>query len=776
VSDAPASAPAASSGFPLPALAEGDRRQVLALLEREPTPTEIRVIDVAWSEHCSYRSSRHLLATLPTHAPHVVIGPGEDAGVVSLGAEVSVGGVPLYAVIAHESHNHPSQLLPVEGAATGVGGIVRDVYCMGADVIGVLNALRFGALRGPGSEETRGLVHGVVRGIGLYGNALGVPTLGGDIDFDRSFAANCLVNVVAVGVVPADCVIHSRIPPEAREEPYVLVLVGKATDATGLGGASFASAVLDGTFESASAVQVPDPFVKRVLTEAMKVALADCRANNVTIGAKDLGAGGLATAASELAAKGGFGCDVDLTRVPLAMRDLSPDVIACAETQERYIFAVPARGAAGFCATFNETFELGRMSPGAAATVIGAPRPDGRVVFRWRGEVVCDLAADALTAAPPTPPVRARRPAPEIAEPGARTLVVPDWDGAILGVLAHPSVASRRKLYERLDGDVQGRTVLRRGTGDAGVVRVHPELPAGIALSVDGASRVGRLDAYAGAVLAVAEAMRNVACVGAIPWTLTDCLNFGSPMDMFVAEDLARAVEGLADAARALFLYESDGLPVPFVSGNVSLYNQSADGRAVAPSPIVACLGLVANVAGVAGSSLARDNGALIHLGSPVPALGASAYADVAQIVRGDPPLLDLDAERRLQHCVITLIRAHLVSAAHDVSAGGLAACVAEMLMPANAGCSLDLGPLVAQHGEAVALFAEAGGVVVESADEDVARVLETADRAGVPALVLGHATTEARVVLCTGERVRATFPLDALRAAYEGGLDAFGL
>ncbi len=769
-------APDPTIPFPLPSLAPEDAARLREILGRDPSATEIRVIDVAWSEHCSYRSSRHLLKTLPTEAPHVVLGPGEDAGIVSLGTGGEVGGERLCAVLAHESHNHPSQLLPVEGAATGIGGIVRDVYCMGADTIGVLDALRFGDPRGAAAADTRAIVRGVGRGIALYGDALGVPNLGGDVAFDGAYDTNCLVNVVALGVVRENQIVRSRVPAAAAMHEYVLVLVGKATDATGLGGASFASAVLDGTFESAGAVQVPDPFLKRVLTEAMKVAFGELWFAEVEFGCKDLGAGGLATAAAELAAKGGFGCTLDLDTVPRALPDLPPDVVACAETQERYILALPAESAERFCEVFNRDFELARLSPNAGAYIVGTPRTDGRVVFVSDGVPVCDIPVDALAEAPATPHTRAPRPAPAAPATPARALRVADWGATWRALLAHPSVMSKRQVYEAFDGDVQGRTAMRRGAADAGVVLADPGARIGLAMSVDCPTGVCALDAYAGGVLAVAEAMRNVACVGAIPWALTDCLNFGSPRDPHVADDLACAVAGLGDAARGLGLYGAPEHPVPFVSGNVSLYNQSHDGVAIPPTPMVACLGLVPDVTHTVGAAADACGGGLVYLGAPGDALGGSTFDALAGATRTDVPHLDFAAERRLIHGLVDLIRTGHVAAAHDVSAGGLLACVAEMLMPLQAGCDLDVGDLVDRHGEAVALCAETGGIVVQARVGEDEALLRGAAQLGVPATPLGRVTVDGSVVLRAGAEVRCTLDIATLSAAWDGGWEEAGL
>jgi len=378
-------------------LAPGEVRRMLELLKRDPTRVEATIFDTMWSEHCSYKSSRWALkAFLPTESPDVILGPGEDAGVVRLGTHA---GVSYALVIAHESHNHPSQVVPVEGAATGIGGIVRDVNCMGAEVIGVLDALRFGDPEGPRASGVREIVRGVVDGIWQYGNPLGVPNLGGDVFFSDRYDENCLVNVVALGLVREDRVVRSRVPEAASREPYVLVLVGKPTDETGFGGASFASAILEQDApEQRGHVQVPDPFLKRVLFEANRAALEWLFQQGAPFGFKDLGAGGIACASSELAAAGGFGMDVDLDLVPTPRGEYPPEVIACSETQERFALVVPERLAPKLLSIYNEDYALPGVYDGARAAVIGRVRKDPSYRILRHGQAVCDTHVEVITA------------------------------------------------------------------------------------------------------------------------------------------------------------------------------------------------------------------------------------------------------------------------------------------------------------------------------------------------------------------------------------------
>jgi phosphoribosylformylglycinamidine synthase len=418
---------------------------LLELLGRPPRWAEAVLFGILWSEHCSYKSTRHLLSRLPTRAPQVLIGPGEDAGVVALPAPCE----DLALVLAHESHNHPSQLLPVEGAATGVGGIVRDVGCMGAEVVGVLDALRFGhPVRG--GVPVRDIVRGVVKGIADYGNPLGVPNLGGDVWFDDAFDDNCLVNVMAVGIAPRAGILHSRVPEGPG--PWVFVLVGKPTDESGFGGAAFASDEL-GAGDQRGAVQLPDPFLKRVLHVANAELFRRVRERGIPAGFKDLGAGGVACATSELAAAGGRGALIHLEALHRVARPLRPEVLLCAETQERFCWVLPESFAAEACDLYNREFELGRVYAGAAARVIGHATPEPQYRVLWEDEVVVDCRVDAITAGR-----RVQRPARRRAQaaPLKSHRPHPDLRGAVLTLLGSWNGCSREYLFRHYDSGVQG--------------------------------------------------------------------------------------------------------------------------------------------------------------------------------------------------------------------------------------------------------------------------------------------------------------------------------
>jgi phosphoribosylformylglycinamidine synthase len=729
---------------------------LVELLGRPPLWAEVVLFAILWSEHCSYKSTRHLLRRLPTAAPQVILGPGEDAGVVALPAPCD----DLALVLAHESHNHPSQVLPVEGAATGVGGIVRDVVCMGAEVVGVLDALRFGDPRA-GGVAVRDIVRGVVRGIADYANALGVPNLGGDVYFDAGFDGNCLVNVMALGLAPRDGILRSRVPEGPG--PWAFVLVGKPTDGSGFGGASFASGELGG--DQRGAVQLPDPFLKRVLNVANAELFRRVRERGIAAGFKDLGAGGVACATSELAAAGGCGVTIrldDLHRVP---RPLPPEVLLCAETQERYCWVLPEGFAAEACDLYEREFALGSVCPGAGARVIGRADASGRYRVTWGDELVVDCPVEAITAGR-----RVQRPARRRAPPAPARPQPAESDvySALLKLLGSWNGCSREYLFRHYDGEVQGRAWLRPGEADATVIRVHPERAMGVALAVGGNPYWCGSDPELGARHAVAEAARNVACTGARPWALTDCLNFGHPQEPQVMGDLAATLEGLAVAAEALGGLAARGEPLPFVSGNVSLHNQTGR-HAVPASPIVWCAGVVHDVTTSLGIALQAQGDFLVLVGETRDELTGSAYArEVLNEPDGAPPSLDLAREARLQELAVLAAEGRWARAAHDVSDGGLAVALAEMMMagPAERGLGVEVDLAVLEASAPAALFSERPAIVLEVAPERAARVFQAARERSLLAWPIGTVAGSplVRARLPGGETVQWT--AEELRAA----------
>jgi phosphoribosylformylglycinamidine synthase len=742
-----------------------EARSLAKLLGRDPTILEAHLFDAMWSEHCSYKSSRPTLKEfLPTEGRFVILGPSEDAGVVEIGTHE---GVTWAAVIGHESHNHPSQIVPYEGAATGIGGIVRDVYCMGADVFGVLDSLRFGDLEGENAERCREILHGVVDGIAGYANPLGVPNLGGETVFHPGYDDNCLVNVIAVGVMPKDALVHSAVPEHGGEEIYDFVLVGKGTDASGFGGAAMASRILDEGEDPRSAVQVPDPFLKRVLRNATLEALARAKSRGVKIGLKDLGAGGIACVASEMAHAGGAGVEIDLEAVHLQVDSLPPEVIACAETQERFGWAVPRSFTKELLAIYNEDYELPRVSRGARASVIGRFSPESPIVrFRFRGEVMGEARAADITAG-----VVAKRVA--AAAPLSRRVEEVEFDGDLhdlgLRVLASPNIASKRELFSHYDQEVRGAAFFRPGEADAGVALPVAGAKFGVALACDGNPRYGAIDAYWGGANAVVEAVRNVVATGARPRALTDCLNFGNPEKPEVFRDFREAVRGMADAARGLGTLELEGdEPLPFVSGNVSLYNESSSGRAVPPSPIVCCLGVVVDASRAVGSRLRAAGDLLFLVGERKVELGGSEVARLlGQEERGTVPEPSFALERRVGKALLRLAEAGRIAACHDVSSGGLLTCLAEMMLGSwgrvDLGLDIDIAPL-AGRCDFEKLFSESGAYLIEIASDapighpspaktpgEERAADEFADLTAVPCVELGRVVKEKRLLI-TGE------------------------
>jgi phosphoribosylformylglycinamidine synthase II len=758
-------------------LSDDELRRIAEHLGRVPSATEVFAFDAQWSEHCSYKSSREHLKKLPTQGPTVLLGVGEDAGIVRLG---EYEGETYGIVVAHESHNHPSQVVPFEGAATGIGGIVRDVLCMGAEVIGVADPLRFGRLE---NEHCRYVAQSVVDGIAAYGNAIGVPNVGGDVFVDESFDDNVLVNVVALGVVKEKDIIHSRAPRGSAG--WDIVLVGKATDRSGFGGASFSSVTLDeeDAEQNKGAVQVPDSFLKNVVMRASYAVFAELRARGLEVGFKDLGAGGLAGCSAELCAAGGMGAEVDLDLVVTGQPDLPPEVIAIGETQERLCWIVPPSFTPALLALYNDVYTLPRVARGACAAVIGKVTDSGRYVARHRGETVMDVDLDFLTGGvrysrPYVLP--AVKPEPVAARERAIEAGVRKHPGTLFErlrkVLAHRDVCSRASIYRRYDGVVRGCTAIPPGYADAGVLVPVPGAPLAMALGLGGNPRYGKIDPRRAAELAVVEAIANVTAVGATPAGLTDCLNFGDPtvpehMGAFVA-----AVDGLAEAAGAL--------GVPFVSGNVSLYNRSSSGNHVAPSPIVACVGTLADVAHTVTMALKRAGSPIAFVAPPVDAiaLGGSVIAEQLGIASNALPAVDYAWFLRACAFVREAIARGMVLAARDVSDGGFLVALAEMALAARAG-GTPLGLAIeeddaigATSPEVVWNFSEEPGFVLEVGGE-IEALDALAQEHGVE---LGYGsivtTAEPRLALHSERtgKLTATIALDELAEAWEAPLRDF--
>jgi phosphoribosylformylglycinamidine synthase len=687
-------------------LTDDELERIASTLGRDPNPTELAMYAAMWSEHCSYKSSKIHLRRLPTEGPAVLVGPGQDAGAVDVGDGLAV-------VFKMESHSHPSAVEPYQGAATGVGGIVRDVISMGARPIALLDPLRFGPLS---QERNRWLLEGVVAGIGGYGNCIGVPTVGGEVHVAEPHSANPTVNVMCVGVAPA-----ARLVTSAREvhEGSLLVLFGAATGRDGIGGVSvLASRTLDEEAgESRPSVQIGDPFAGKLLIEASLEMVE----RDLLEGLQDLGGAGLTCASSESAARARLGAEIELDAVPLREAGLEPFEILTSESQERMLAIVhPDRlgDVRGVCDRW-----------GLQSAVVGRLVEGGRLRARLGGTVVADVPARSLADESPEY-VRPASPPPErddlvTDDPTFATFTSTPAD-ALLAVLSSPNVASKRWVWEQYDSIVQGGTVLGPG-GDAAIVRIEGTLKA-LALATDGKARFGALDPYLGAAHAVAEAARNVACTGATPLAITNCLNFGSPERPEVMWQFAESIRGIADACRAF--------ETPVTGGNVSLYNESGD-SAIWPTPVIGMLGLIEDYRLAVRHAFAE--GMLVALlGETFAELGGSEFAEVdLGVIAGRPPALDLDRERALHRLLIEGARRDLLRSAHDCGDGGLAVALAESAIAGGTGFAVSIAGDLPPH---VALFSEsASRAVVTVTAERASELEDLASALRVPMSWLGE-------------------------------------
>ena len=710
-------------------------------LGRDPNDVELAMFSVMWSEHCSYKSSRPLLATLPTRGEGVVAGPGENAGVISIGDGLAVA-------FKIESHNHPSAVEPYQGAATGVGGILRDIFTMGARPIAVLDALRFGD---PSDARTRHLVDGVVRGVGGYGNCVGVPTVGGELVFDPSYAGNPLVNVMAIGLLEERFLTLAKAPGPGN----VVVLFGSATGRDGIGGASvLASATF--THDDPSkrpSVQVGDPFAEKLLIEASLELIE----RGLVEGLQDLGAGGITCATSETADRAGTGMLVDLDAVPRREPDMAPFEVLISESQERMLAIVRP----DHVAAVREVCErwgipcavIGRVTADADIRVIGGglvadASADGGLAPAPAATELARIPARALTSDAivheriATPPPRRRAaPAPGAPEEPVDRLPERGMDpGAVLvALLGSPNLSSRRSVFEQYDSTVQVNTVTGPGRG-AAVLRVKGTTK-GLVASTDANAAVGGLDPWLGAAMSVAEATRNVAITGARPLGVTNCLNFGDPTRPEAFWQLSEAVRGLGDACRAL------GLPV--TGGNVSLYNESPAG-AILPTPEIGVVGLIEDVATLVGPAFVEHGDEIILVGEAAPGMAGSEYARLGGLaVEDGPPALDLDCERHVQAFMREAVGRGLVASAQDVSGGGLAVALAECAMWSGLGASVRIR---IAHSPAVDLFGESPSrVIVTTRPRHAPAVELLARQHGLPVEALGSVGGDRLVVELAG-------------------------
>ena len=708
-------------------LSDAEYQKVLDILGREPNLTELGVFSVMWSEHCSYKSSKKWLKTLPTEGPNVICGPGENAGVVDIGDGMAV-------IFKMESHNHPSFIEPYQGAATGVGGILRDVFTMGARPIANLNALRFGS---PDHAKTRHLVSGVVAGIGGYGNCVGVPTVGGACEFHSSYDGNILVNAMTVGIAAQDRIFYSAATGAGNSVVYV----GSKTGRDGIHGATMASAEFnDDSEEKRPTVQVGDPFTEKLLIEAcLELMQTDC-----IVAIQDMGAAGLTSSSFEMASKGGVGVEMDLDAVPAREANMTAYEFLLSESQERMLMVLKP----GSEDTARAVFDKWELD----FAVVGHLTDTGRMVMKMGGEIAADLPIDPLALASPEydrpwekTPLQPVLAAGDVAAPDSIM-------GALRTILGAPDMCSKRWIWEQYDHLVMNDTVARPG-GDAALVRVQ-DTDKGLAMTTDCTPRYCFADPTEGGRQAVAEAWRNLTAIGAAPLAVTDNMNFGNPERPRIMGQFVGAIEGISDACIAL--------DFPVVSGNVSFYNETA-GEAILPTPAIGAVGLIDDCEVAVGIGFARISDAIILIGDTVGHLGQSIYLrEILGREEGAPPAVDLAAERSCGDFVRGQILDGSVNACHDLSDGGLLVALAEMAMAAGIGATVDdLSGDLPRH--AWAYGEDQGRYLLVT--EDAGAVLQAAEAAGIPASKIGE--TGGDTLTFAGESVA----IEDLAAIFEAWL-----
>lgn len=715
-------------------LTDSEFDEICERMGREPNAVELAVFSLMWSEHCGYKHSKKLLRTLPVEGPHLLMGPGENAGAVDVGDGLAIA-------FKVESHNHPSAVEPFEGAATGVGGILRDIFAVGARPIAILDSLRFGELE---SQRSRYLLERVVAGISHYGNSVGVATVGGEIYFEGPYEQNCLVNAMALGLAPHDRLTRAAAAGVGNH----VVLLGALTGRDGIGGASvLASAELgEGDEAKRPSVQIGDPFEEKKLIECC-LELLD---RELLASLQDLGAAGLTSSSSEMASKGEVGIDIDVSRVPMREPDMEPFEVMISESQERMLCVVEPE-------LLDRVLEVCARWE-VRATSIGTVTDSRRLRVFDGDEMVGDMPVDVLVDDCPLYDLEPEAPTePVYPHPPRRIDDEASPEANLLALLGAPSIADKLWAFEQYDPLVGSRTVRRPAQADAAVLHLENDGGHGaIAVSIEGNGRRVACDPYTGAVEAVLECARNLACVGAEPLGLTNCLNFGNPEKPHIAWQLTRAVEGLADACRAL--------DVPVVGGNVSLYNEAPEGP-IYPTPVVGMVGKLPDPAKAPQSAFPEEGLAVLVVGSFRPSLQGSELEKLRGHLAGGLPDLDLAEQARTLAAVRQIARSGLARAAHDVAEGGLAVALAEMALPAGIGVRADLTEL----GDD-AFFGEGpGGVVLAVAPDDVAEVERIAG--DVPLLRIGE--TGGNVLELTGATASLSLQVNQAGTAYKEAVPA---
>ena len=734
------------------------------MLGRAPSLAELILFSIQGSEHCSYKSSRTHLKQFTTDGPDVVLGAKEDAGVVAVATDND--GHRWCVVMSHESHNHPSQIVPYEGAATGVGGNVRDVMCMGAEVIACTDSFRFGDIN---SNKTKWIHDGVVAGIAGYGNPLGIPNIGGDLYYHDGYNENCLVTLVTLGIVREDQIIHSYAPKNA--DGYDLILIGKPTDNSGFGGASFASVELEEAKkdQNKGAVQEPNAFLERHLLKSTYALFDILKEKGLidNIGFKDLGAGGVACASIELAETSGYGAEVWMDKVHIGMDNLHPSVYLCSETQERFMWVSPPEITSLILEHYNKVFDLPGVSEGAQASVIGKIRDDGQyIVHNGDDEIVNAPAPEITEGFLYNRPYEARMKnctEPNILEPT-------DYNKVLLEILSHENMANREPIFEQYDKQVQGRVHTETGLADSGVMapfnsEKYPEeiRNVGIALSTDHNPRYGLIDPYWGGVNAVVEAMRNVAAVGATPHAITDCLCFGNPEKPYQMWEFVESVRGVADACHAITLKDNPDDATPIIAGNVSFYNESKNG-AIPPSPIVSCLGRLKNVNKTVPMHFQKSDSVILMAGERRDELGGSVYYSLYDELGANVPEPDFEDVKNQIYALTDCIDYCLILSCHDIADGGAASALAEMTFGNGIGCDVEIETDLSLDK---ILFSETGGFILEVSTHSVTRVRKGFSEYGQTIFNIGKTNFSNSIKL---NRV-INLDLDKAKDAWDDGL-----
>ena len=822
-----------------------EARQVVQMLGRDPTITEAIIFGIQGSEHASYKSTRRHLKTLPTTGPNVILGPCEDSGIVKL-CDLPDGDA--YGIIvSHESHNSPSQVVPYEGAATGVGGIIRDIICMGGKAIATLDPLRFGAIE---NHKSRIIAEGCIEGIAGYGNPIGVPNLGGDTVFDKSFEKTCLVNVVAFGLIKESHLIHSYAPKEAGEKNYDLIIVGKGTDNSGFGGSTFSSKVVDETKQETNkaAVQEPNPFLERhIMASSYDLFKILQDSGNIDkVGFKDMGAGGILCATVELVSEQGFGAEVDLGKIHTAIKELKPEVIACSETQERFAWVCHPDLTQMILDHYNKKWELPSIAAHAGASHVGHVTSNGVYKLTHKEDIVCEAKAQDITKG-----LSYNRPFKDpqkkFEEPKIDASKI-DVELEFKKLLRSENIASKQPVYEQYDSTVQGNTIIEAGEADAGVIaplqdeeitltptplpegeglpEKSPLSPGerglggeglkniGIAITADGSGRYGLISPYWQAANAVVESMRNVAAVGAVPQCLTDCLNYGNPETETGMWELIEGIRGVKEAAEGVKL-KGHNNPTPIISGNVSLY------KPVAPSAIISCLGKIDDVNLAITQKFKQSGSRIVLVGKRHNELGGSEFYrllkqsaltptplpegeglpeksplslrerglggegiykggtldEAGKLLGANVPKSDFKEAENQVYTLTELIAEEKILAAHDISEGGLAVCLAEMCMPhqktpkADISVKVDISDIKNDLENYQALFSETPGFVLEVADENISEVMDSFKKNKVDVWDIGETNSEENFVISLDENSIIHSPLKEIQNLWINGL-----